>query len=144
MEEDGIVCKNISSTYLRFTPYQEKDDKKKKIPYESKYNTLINFGLVGQDYTITANKIYCLGIKCSNCKNVEVIIGEGSIISQGEYHIDEVAKIDGSMLDALDEMGCILIQFNKDIKNPYIAIHSKQTYDLYKLCFFEAYTKGAD
>lgn len=143
MEEDGIVCKQISSTYLRFTPYQE-DDKNKGIPYESKYNTLINFGLVGQDYTITANKIYCLGIKCSNCKNVEVIIGEGSIVSQGEYHIDEAARIDGSMLDVLDEMGCILIQFNKDIKNPYIAIHSKQTYDLYKLCFFEAYTKGAD
>lgn len=55
----------------------------------------INFGIIGQEKRIEKDKIYCLGISCvSQNANVEIRIGEGSLISEGNYHV----KKDSSLL----------------------------------------------
>ena len=62
------------------------------------YNTIINFGIVGQEKKIVKDMIYCLGIKIgleekyrSNTNNplsaFEIRIGEGKVVTNGEYDI---------------------------------------------------------
>ena len=62
------------------------------------YNTVINFGIVGQQKKIVKDMIYCLGIKIgleekyrSNTGNplsaFEIRIGEGKVVTNGEYDI---------------------------------------------------------
>lgn len=50
----------------------------------------INFGIIGQEKKIEKGKIYCLGIGClAGSDDVTIQIGEGSLISDGNYHIEE-------------------------------------------------------
>lgn len=62
------------------------------------YNTIINFGIVGQEKKIIKDMIYCLGIKIgleekyrSDTGNplsaFEIRIGEGKVVTNGEYDI---------------------------------------------------------
>lgn len=149
------------------------------------YNTLINFGIIGQEKEISCDKIYCLGLKfglpCNvndeledvpDLSNFYIRIGEGRVLTQGDYEIDDVIiiplnniipalkKSQYITINARDEVGfenkeiniCysegyIFIKPTQNIKNPYFAItqnlNSKEYY-IFDCELFEAYTKGVD
>lgn len=157
--EEDYPYTSVIDTYLDFTPANrrkveqiENEDLStwevvvKDAQIEYKHNTIINFGLVGHEYEISKDKIYCLGIRADDFVG-EILIGEGTLLSQGEYNIINPIVIPSSKFHPTAEKninGYLLIKFKNDIKNPYIAIHSDDKYKLYNLWFFEAYTKGID
>lgn len=148
---DGLTFKSVKNSALHFAPPTLTDTSKYN---EEKYRTVINFGLVGQDYEISSDKIYCLGIKSNGLNRIggdaKIIIGSGNVLSQGEYDISnprfeiEINQfVEPSDQNELFEK-YILIKFRENVKVPYIGIYSKMAYDLFNFCFFEAYTKGKD
>lgn len=118
------------------------------------YNSIINFGIVGQEEKIIKDTIYCLGIKIgfsdvytNPLKNFKLRIGEGRVVTSGEYDIVK----DGQIVLVLDDLveltseteqirvktpddreeqsltiniyeGYFFIKFNHNIDNPYFAI----------------------
>lgn len=148
---------NLTSSIIKYNQVEKQDGvyegSLKLIPTktdEEKYNTFINFGLVGQKYTIKKDKIYCIGIKGEgfDLSNDKIIIGTGSIKGEGEYFINSDVIIPIYNLCQQNERYCF-IQFSKTIENPYFAIILSQRNDnpdrtVYKAEFFEAYTKGID
>ena len=68
------------------------------------YNTLINFGIVGQEKKIYSNQIYCLGLRfgvklidgrpADSLFPFKIQIGEGAVKTQGEYDIKNPITID--------------------------------------------------
>ena len=159
-DDEEYPYDSVIDTYLEFTPanlieIEEETEEggvikrwgpsDEKAEVEPKNNTIINFGLVGHEYEISKDKIYCLGIRAEEL-NGEIIIGEGTLLSQGEYSIINPITIPSSTFQFLSTSlnSYVLIKFNQDIKNPYIGIHSDERYKLFNLWFFEAYTKGID
>ena len=141
---------NISSTTIKFikkenenigqleiTPTSDINDDNKR------YRTIINFGLVGQEYEITADKIYCIGVKGTFDDDDKVIIGKGGLISSGEYKVEKVFSLNCSQINNK----FYFIKFKNNIKNPYFAIQLSNNSGLRyidQVYFFEAYTKGID
>ena len=72
------------------------------------------------EYEISKDKIYCLGIRAEEL-NGEIIIGEGTLLSRGEYSIINPITIPSSTFQFLSTSlnSYVLIKFNQDIKNPY-------------------------
>ena len=149
------------------------------------YNTIINFGITGQEKEITCDKIYCLGLKiglpCNvndelaelpNLNDFYIRIGEGRVLTQGDYEIDDViiipvtdivpalSKSQYITINGKDEIdlqdkeinicyteGYIFIKPTENIKNPYFAITqalNAKEYYIFDCELFEAYTKGID
>jgi len=73
---------------------------------------------VGQEYEITADKIYCIGVKGIFDDNDKVIIGKGGMISSGEYKVEEVFSLNCLQINN----NFYFIKFKNNIKNPYFAI----------------------
>ena len=118
------------------------------------YNSIINFGIVGQEKKIIKDTIYCLGIKIgfsdvytNPLKNFKLRIGEGRVVTNGEYDIvkdsqivlaledlveltSETEQIRVKTPDGREEQsltiniyeGYFFIKFNHNIDNPYFAI----------------------
>ena len=128
------------------------------------YKTFINFGIVGQEEIITKDQTYVLYIEGEyvkqegNSKNgytylkttgdnsIKVVIGEGGYDSDGDYTISQEQRIS---LNAL--FGTYyFIRPTKNIENPYFAINpttstsTSTVFNLKKVIFSKAYTKGAD
>lgn len=62
----------------------------KKVILDNESFGIINFGIIGQEKEIEKDKIYCLGIGClSKSKSLQIKIGRGSLISEGNYHLEE-------------------------------------------------------
>lgn len=53
------------------------------------YWTVINFGIVGQEYEISGGQIYCLGIEGSLNKDDTIIIADGGIRNGGSYKVND-------------------------------------------------------
>lgn len=125
---------------------------------DTDYNTIINFGAIGQQKTIEKDKVYCIGAKLPSnqygVQHIDIIIAEGEIKGQGEYVIKDGEEnnkivISFSSEKYSDDGSFCLIRPTKTIKNPYIFIKdglTSRTYPLYfeELYLFEAYTKGID
>lgn len=128
---------------------------------------MINFGIIGQQQTIKKDKIYCLGIagvqavKLGNKTDIEIKIGKGALISEGQYSLVDnnilvfdqlkLTEVTGVNFDEennilIDEPDAkfILFKSNIDIENPYFVIKSMNDVLLFKIYLFEAYTKGRD
>ena len=112
------------------------------------YNSIVNFGIVGQEKEVIANQIYCLGISIggnltqTDLQSLEIKIGEGSVLTQGEYDLDDENTVTIKMSDFIQTVsadsneerntnkiitnsvieGFVLLKFRRNIKNPYIAI----------------------
>lgn len=159
-KEDDISI-TTNDPYLEITPaYWIKDATTQ--PYQQEgylydiYNTIVNFGIVGQEYEIKANTIYCLGLKAiglnGKVPDITIRIGQGGVLTQGDYTIntDNGIVLPVQKILASNSEGYIFLKFKQTIKNPYIAITYNNVdentvgYKLYKLQFFEAYTKGVD
>ena len=126
-------------------------------------NTVINFGIVGQNITLSKEKIYVLGFKGNLSPNDAIIIGEGSVISSGDYKVywehaslrytGNFYSISSFMIDGAlnvnNEATFIFIKPLRDFINPYIGIWMRDNdkdliREVEELWFFEAYTKGRD
>lgn len=128
------------------------------------YKTFINFGIVGQEEIITKDQTYVLYIegeyvkqegdskngytyvKTTGDNSIKVVIGEGGYDSDGDYTISQEQRIS---LNAL--FGTYyFIRPTKNIENPYFAINpttstsTSTVFNLKKVIFSKAYTKGAD
>ena len=128
------------------------------------YKTFINFGIVGQEEIITKDQTYILYIegeyvkqegdskngytyvKTTGDNSIKVVIGEGGYDSDGDYTISQEQRIS---LNAL--FGTYyFIRPTKNIENPYFAINpttstsTSTVFNLKKVIFSKAYTKGAD
>lgn len=128
------------------------------------YKTFINFGIVGQEETITKDQTYVLYIegeyveqqgdskngytytKATGDSNIKVMIGEGGYDSDGDYTISKEQRIE---LNA--SFGTYyFIRPTKNIENPYFAINpttsssTSTVFNLKRVIFSKAYTKGAD
>lgn len=128
------------------------------------YKTFINFGIVGQEETITKDQTYVLYIegeyveqqgdskngytytKATGDSNIKVMIGEGGYDSNGDYTISKEQRIE---LNA--SFGTYyFIRPTKNIENPYFAINpttsssTSTVFNLKRVIFSKAYTKGAD
>lgn len=128
------------------------------------YKTFINFGIVGQEEIITKDQTYVLYIegeyvkqegdskngytyvKTTGDNSIKVVIGEGGYDSDGDYTISQEQRIS---LNAL--FGTYyFIRPTKNIENPYFAINpttstsASTVFNLKKVVFSKAYTKGAD
>lgn len=144
-ELDKIVAKGVKESYLVYKFNGQTNQ------YQC---SVVNFGIIGQEKTIEKNKIYALGINVGvppetieevngwSKTNITIKIGEGYLVSDGEYNFSNanIIQIRASDLDR----GFILFKSKIEIKNPYIAIYSQQSYRLISLKLFEAYTKGID
>lgn len=138
--EDKIV-----SQYLKYTPSNLDT-------FEEKYQTLINFGIIGQEKQIEKDKVYCLGIKLSDdqpeySSNIVYIqIGQGTLISDGEYSLnnENIIKIELNNLIYENNEGYLLFKPTVTIENPYICITAIEELHVEKFYLFEAYTKGQD
>ena len=119
-------------SWLEFTPAEITTET------SAEFNTLINFGIVGQEKQVEVDKTYFLQIDAENISEIIVMIGEGSLNDSGDYSIDSPKNLE------ISTGVPYLIRFTNKIKNPYIAIHSNNGYKLKKAQFFEAYTKGVD
>ena len=157
VEQDGTLENDtdstkatIKDTYLKMSPSVKKIEETYEVPEDERYNTIINFGIIAQEYEITSDKIYCLGIKADNGDSsvqpkIKIKIGEGGVLTQGEYTIDEnaiVLSLEDDQIFGSSNEGYVFIKFKHNIKNPYIAIVNNNTEDLhlYGLWFFEAYS----
>lgn len=128
------------------------------------YQTFINFGIVGQEETISKDQTYVLYIDSEyvqqegdskngytytpltnlNKKLVTIIIGEGGYDSEGDYTISESMSINVTLGTYY------FIRPTINIDNPYFAIRPtvqndvKTVFNLKQAIFCKAYTKGAD
>lgn len=128
------------------------------------YQTFINFGIVGQEETISKDQTYVLYIDSEyvqqegdskngytytprtdlNKKSVTIIIGEGGYDSEGDYTISESMSINVTPGEYY------FIRPTININNPYFAIRPavqknvKTVFNLKQAIFCKAYTKGAD
>lgn len=141
--------------------------------------SIVNFGIVGQQKIIEKNKIYCIGIAAFAELNqdgakegaFEIYIGEGSLIQDGVYKIDENNSIkldstcfypigevynnqpnwedldiltDDISIEKMPEQRFIFLKSNITIQNPYFVIKTKKKMLIFELYLFECYTKGRD
>ena len=132
------------------------------------YKTFINFGIVGQEETISKDQTYVLYIdseyvlqkgdskngytytSISDLSNesVPIIIGEGGYDSDGDYIISEKQ----SMTIKVTPGQYYFIRPTINIENPYFAIRPETfsrgdlhtVFNLKQAIFCKAYTKGAD
>lgn len=106
------------------------------------YNTIINFGAVGQEKVIETNKVYCFGIVMESDKTStgSFEIGKGSIDSDGNYTIANAWS--KGLLNQEEQF--YFITFEKEIENPYLALRFDNDVEIKEVWFFEAYTKGRD
>lgn len=128
------------------------------------YQTFINFGIVGQEETISKDQTYVLYIDSEyvqqegDSKNgytytsltnlnkipVTIIIGEGGYDSEGDYTISESMSIN------VIPGTYYFIRPTINIDNPYFATRPtvqknvKTVFNLKQAIFCKAYTKGAD
>ena len=153
----------------------EVDGNKYSKDLTSENYSVLNFGIIGQNKKIEKDKIYCLGIELflsansSNEDNFEIQIGQGSLISSGDYSFsDKIIKITKEQifkdiyignqninweeLNSVEEVilsdnfnqGYILFRSPYTIENPYFAFCCKRRALIKSVDFFEAYTKGQD
>lgn len=116
------------------------------------YNTIINFGAIGQEKTIEKNKTYCVGITVEGTSlNGNIKIGEGSISSDGDYSLgSEIIDISLSGSESVKignvdyRQFYVLIRPTITIKNPYLCIQLNNNTIISEFWCFEAYTKGSD
>ena len=141
--------------------------------------SIVNFGIVGQQKIIEKNKIYCIGIAAFSEINqngakegaFEIYIGEGSLVQDGVYKIDENSSIkldstcfypvgevynnqpnwndldiltDDISIEKMPEQRFIFLKSNITIQNPYFVIKTKKKMLIFELYLFECYTKGRD
>lgn len=173
VEGEKVTDNRTDYAFIDFvTPYKIGENQEVSVPqYSTEQATIINFGIVGQEKEITNDKIYCLGIKGAfSTNNIDILIGEGGIIQEGDYSLKnpqtiELKKLLGenftSSLSVTEDKkeydfkeptlyeGYILVKFPSNIKNPYIALQIKDTNAAQRLrivsfWFFEAYTRGED
>ena len=132
-------------------------------------HSIVNFGIIGQKKKIEKDKIYCLGVSACALEDFKILIGKGSLVSEGEYTIGSNAltfevgtgkDIDypisveypinyndaklNMVVPEIPQTRYILFKSSREIENPYFVISSKKGIVLYKLYLFEAYTKGID
>lgn len=133
------VSDDVAAGCLILTPSNITNDSRN-------YNMIINFGIVGQEYQIKKNKIYCLMVDGEFISGDSIIIGSGTIAAEGEYQIDEYFQLEIEELNTDGKYN--FVRFNEDIKNPYLAIYLNPEdgteRKLTKAYFFEAYSKGQD
>lgn len=141
-EDNG---KKNNASYLKFTPLKNDVN-----PKEDSYRTILNFGIVGQELKLTPDKTYCLSwnlsLEIGNSKWY-IIIGEGTVLSSGEYgfkDINKILKFEGDKNSNLNDFASIFFKTHFVIENPYIGIYSENEINIYELKLFEAYTKGVD
>ena len=135
-EESTILDINSRKVWLSFTR-----SKNTKEPDKDKYDTILNFGAIGQEKTIKKGKIYCLGLEVEGIPASSFIIGEGKISSKGNY---EFVNNDEKVEMSITSNQFYLVSFNRDIEKPYIGLYLEGNCKIYNFWFFEAYTKGID
>lgn len=101
----GFVKKDniIKKSFLYYTPQRTSSG---YATGQTKENTVLNFGIVGQEKKIEKEKIYCLGISLRSNEiqsgkeaQPQIFIGEGSIESTGVYSLNN--EISFQVLDII-------------------------------------------
>lgn len=135
------------------------------------HRTFINFGIVGQEETISKEQTYILHIdgeqvikegtqkdgivykQFNGSNKIKVIIGEGNYDKDGDYTISENRIVIDMELDKDKSKNYLFIRPIKNIENPYFAIvppqenvskDSNVVFNLKEAIFAKAYTKGID
>lgn len=124
------------------------------------YSSFINFGVVGQEETISKEQTYVfrfsgeylnkkendgqITYEPANIRsNVAIYIGEGSYDADGDYNVSKLINL------PVESGKNYFIRPTVNIKNPYFVIEIKQTtspivYNLKEAIFAKAFTKGVD
>ena len=112
------------------------------------FNTILNFGLVGQNITVSPEHYYCFGIQGQfpeSISDLEIILGKGGVISNGNYSLEKKYYFTLTTSSSEGEINTYcLLKFPTAIENPYFAIKINSKIILNNIEFFEAYTKGID
>lgn len=150
----------IKKSYLFFTPHNSTEQETAS-EIERK-NTIINFGIIGQEKKIEKGKFYGIGISFASesSDSLKISIGEGRLESTGNYIIDNPISFSlqdfcdlqpvSFQLDSIDgidnfQNGYIIFQLKSDtIENPYFSITSDKRVAVEKIEFFELFSKGKD
>lgn len=131
--------------------------------------SFINFGIIGQEKEIEKDRIYCIGIEAISQSNFSILIGDGSLVSTGNYNLSdtyikfndtafysssEIPEFDWSSLnnddtnliikDDIIPKKYLLFRSPITMKKPYFIIQTKEQLLIKGVEFFEAYTKGYD
>lgn len=107
------------------------------------YYSFLNFGIVGQEETLSKNKTYCLKTNLqAYTSSFKIIIAAGGIDSEGNYVLDS----DNISFNISAREQTLLFKPLKNIENPYFCIQlsSGQVLQIKEVLLFEAYTKGID
>lgn len=82
--------------YLEITPATKiittTDGTSARVIHDAQYNTIINFGIVGQDYSIEKDKVYCFGIDAELAREDSLNIRAGAINGSGNYELKEIKE----------------------------------------------------
>lgn len=88
--------KNDEDGYLEITPATKittvTGGTSVRVIHDAQYNTIINFGIVGQDYSIEKDKVYCFGIDAELAREDSLNIRAGAINGSGNYELKDIKE----------------------------------------------------
>lgn len=123
--------------YLKVMPVADENNQP---PLDESYNTLINFGIVGQEKKIYSNQIYCLGLRfgvklidgrpADSLFPFKIQIGEGAVKTQGEYDIKNPTTIDISEIVDVHNLEVIEIVEKENNEDVSVSVAIAEGYVL--------------